>query len=146
LEPLKLLHQRLFPLDYDDEFFTRSVHGLDGIVGFGALVAQCSARISVGPDLLPHLHQEHAGQGSDNAELLAGFITGTFRIRRRPRKLCSAYGRSSTFGQSINVEAATFVLLQHAPSLHSLPTPVTSSCWAWPALQPTAAPTACCTC
>ncbi|KAL4431127.1 hypothetical protein ABPG75_006383 [Micractinium tetrahymenae] len=92
---LKLLHQRLFPLDYDDDFFVRAVHGMDGIVAWSAAAPlPALTHIAVGgsdlaPQLLPAAacpQREQLGQigsggcsssgDAPSPELLAGFITG----------------------------------------------------------------------
>lgn len=97
---LKLLHQRLFPLDYDDDFFVRAVHGMDDIVAWSA-AAQLPALThfalgvdDLAPQLLPPTARpqqdqlgkldgssksssvDTGGAGAPPAELLAGFITG----------------------------------------------------------------------
>ncbi|EFN59486.1 hypothetical protein CHLNCDRAFT_138102 [Chlorella variabilis] len=84
---LKLLHQRLFPLDYDDFFYHRAVQGLDGIVAWAASAPLPTlTHLSVGPDLAPQLQQPQQSQpppppkqvgvqGSEATEMLAGFIT-----------------------------------------------------------------------
>ena len=62
---LKLLHQKLFPLDYDDEFFRRTVHGMDDIVSWAALAplpALTQLSLSGNDDLAPQLHTPPAWQ------------------------------------------------------------------------------------
>lgn len=91
---LKLLHQRLFPLDYDDDFFMRAVHGTDGIVAWAAaapLPTLTHVAVGVGdlaPQLLPPaacLQLNQQGESGDTrtrtsgaalpAEMLVGCIT-----------------------------------------------------------------------
>ena len=90
---LKLLHQRLFPLDYDDSFYHSAVHGLDGIVAWAASAPlPALTHVSLGADALaPQLHQMPPPwqqqpynpqqplppqQQAGHPEVLAGFITG----------------------------------------------------------------------
>ncbi|KAL4419168.1 hypothetical protein ABPG77_004891 [Micractinium sp. CCAP 211/92] len=118
---LKLLHQRLFPLDYDDDFFVRAVHGMDDIVAWSA-AAQLPALThfalgvdDLAPQLLPPTARpqqdqlgkldgssksssvDTGGAGAPPAELLAGFITArAFQARYadpRDRQLLGVAGQ-----------------------------------------------------
>ncbi|PSC76873.1 histone acetyltransferase MCC1-like isoform B [Micractinium conductrix] len=70
---LQQLHARLFPLDYDQDFFSKAVAGADGIVAWAA-AAPLPVLTYVG-ELAPQLVPPSAQQEWREAEVLAGFIT-----------------------------------------------------------------------
>ena len=90
---LRLLHQQLFPLDYDDSFYQSAVNGLDGIVAWAAssplpsLTCLSVDAANVGPQLVAP-----ASSAAGRAELLAGFITGWYVTGR-------LHGGQSVMGQ-----------------------------------------------